>query len=586
MIKSRAVRSEKNMLTKFRKFLVPPIFDGDDEKTRIAGLLNSILLFVIIATSSALPVLALSTDPVNVTPLLILVLPFILINIAAFLFVRRGKVFLASNIFLVNLGIGIFGSYAVSEPQSPGALLSLTILIAFTILLLGARAIIRLIAIIIVFTLIVILAQSRGWITPAFVATTDPISNWISTSFIFILVGIGLFLSSISLKRALENERASRASLETINQELDGLRKALELRVIQRTAELEKRAAQLQTVSSVARTIAAVQELNSLLPEITKLVSEQFGFYHTGIFLIDQANEYAVLQAANSEGGKRMLDRQHRLRLDANSIVGYTISRDQARIALDVGSDAVYLNNPDLPETRSEIALPLRIGGRVIGALDVQSTETNMFSQEDITVLATLADQIATAIENARLFGASRSALSESQVTIEKYVKQSWGSFSQQMRRTGFVFDGKQVIPLEKDAKRDQIKTAIQTGKLSLKGVSSTIAIPIKLRGHTIGILDVHSKKGEREWTRDEITMLEAAAERAALALENARLVETAQRRAARERAIGEISNKIGAASSLEAILHTAVEELGRRIGGAAEVTLELSNAENEQKIQ
>lgn len=565
------------MRNKFRKYLVPPVFEDDDEKTRIAGVLNSILLFVIIATSLALPILALSTNPVNILPLLVLVLPFILINIAAYLLMHRGNVVLASNVFLLNLSIGIFGSYAFSESQSPGALLSLTILIAFTTLLLDPRAIIRLIAVIIVFTLFVILAQARGWITPAFVAMTDPISNWISTSFIFVLAGLGLFLSSVSLRRALENARASKENLQISNQELDNLRKELELRVIERTAELERRATQLQTVSVVARTIVALQDLNLLLPEITKLVSEQFGFYHAGIFLIDDTREFAVLQAANSPGGKKMLERHHQLRLDVTSIVGYATSRGEPRVALDVGVDTVFFNNPDLPETRSEMTLPLQAGGRTIGALDVQSKETNAFTQEDINVLSTLADQVAIAIENARLFGESRNALSESQVTIEKYVKQAWGSFAQQAKHTGFVFDGKQVLPLEKGARRESIKAATKTGRLSFEKASSTIAVPIKLRGQLIGVLDVRSKNGQRQWTRDEITLLEAAAERAALALENSRLVDSAQRRAARERIIGEISTRIGAASNFDAILQTAVEELGRKIGGA-EVTLEIES--------
>jgi GAF domain-containing protein len=568
------------MRNRFRKYLTPPVFEDNDEKSRIAGLLNSILLFVIIATSLALPILALSTEQVNILPLLVLVVPFILINIAAYVLMRRGNVVLASNVFLINLSIGIFGAYAFSESQSPGALLSLTILIAFTTLLLEPRAIIRLIAIIIIFTLIVFLAQARGWISPAFRATTDPISNWISTSFTFILVGTGLYLSSISLRRALENAHASRESLRVSNRELEELRQALELRVMERTAELEKRATQLQTVSVVARTITALQDLKQLLPEITKLVSEQFGFYHTGIFLIDDAREYAVLHAANSEGGRRMLNRRHQLRLDATSIVGYATSRGEPRVALDVETDTVFFNNPDLPETRSEMALPLQAGGRTIGALDVQSRETNAFSQEDIYVLTILADQIAIAIENARLFGESRNALSESQSTIEKYVKQAWGSFAQQAKRAGFVFDGKQVFPLEKGTRREPIKSAMKTGKLSLEKASSTIAVPIKLRGQLIGVLDVRSKNGQRQWTGDEIKLLEAAAERAALALENARLVDSAQRRAARERIIGEISSKIGAASNFDTILQTAVEELGRKIGGA-EVTLEI---ESEQK--
>jgi GAF domain-containing protein len=151
-----------------------------------------------------------------------------------------------------------------------------------------------------------------------------------------------------------------------------------------------------------------------------------------------------------------------------------------------------------------------------------------------------------------------------------------------QVRQIGFVYDGKNIAPLERNGNRDQIKRAIQTGNLSLERASASVAIPIKLRGQTIGVLDVRSKKGQRVWKQDEIALLEAAAERAALALENARLVESAQRRAARERAIGDISSKIGAVSNLESILQTAVEELGRKMGGATEVTLEISGEDGQ----
>jgi GAF domain-containing protein len=226
------------------------------------------------------------------------------------------------------------------------------------------------------------------------------------------------------------------------------------------------------------------------------------------------------------------------------------------------------------------MAIPLRVAGTVIGALDVQSTETNAFSQEDIRVLATLADQIAIAIENARLFGETKRALNESRVTFEKYTQQEWSSFARQVRPNGFLFDGKHVMPLDSNSKRGPIKAVVQTGSLSLEKPSATIAIPIKLRGQTIGMLDIRAKNGLRPWKQDEIAMLEAAAERAALALENARLIESAQRRAARERAIGDIAGRIGAVSNLESILQTAVEELGRKIGGAAEVTLEINPAD------
>jgi GAF domain-containing protein len=192
--------------------------------------------------------------------------------------------------------------------------------------------------------------------------------------------------------------------------------------------------------------------------------------------------------------------------------------------------------------------------------------------------LTTLADQVAIAIENARLFVEARTALEEARALFEKYTQQEWSAFARQVKQMGFVFDGKQVLPLEKTARRDATKTVTQTGGLSLEKETDSIGIPIRLRGQTIGVLDIRSKKGPRQWKQDEISILEAAAERAALALENARLVQSAQRRAARERAIGDISAKIGSVSNLESILQTAVEELGRKIGGATEVSLELSS--------
>jgi len=276
-----------------------------------------------------------------------------------------------------------------------------------------------------------------------------------------------------------------------------------------------------------------------------------------------------------------MLERKHKLRLDSTSIVGYSTSRGEHRIALDVGSDAVFFNNPDLPDTHSEMALPLRVGTRVIGSLDVQSTLSKAFTEEDVATLTTLADQIAIAIENARLFDEAQTALAESKNTFERYIKQEWNSYTEQTRHKGFLFDGKHISPIDNETWKEKTQTIPKTGSLSLSKTASTIAIPIKLRGQVLGTLDVRAKQGQREWTQEEIALLEAAAERAALALENARLVDNAQRRAARERIIGDISTKIGAVSDMESIMQAAVEELGRRISGVAEVTFEVESNGN-----
>jgi GAF domain-containing protein/HAMP domain-containing protein len=365
-------------------------------------------------------------------------------------------------------------------------------------------------------------------------------------------------------------------SFNRMAQKLTELVNNLEDEVAERTQKAEKRASRLQAVSSVARTIATLQEPSLLLPEITRLISQQFGFYHVGIFLLDEAREYAVLSAANSEGGQRMLQRQHKLRLDTKSIVGYTASRGEPRLALDVGADSVFFNNPDLPATRSEMALPLRVGERVIGVLDVQSTQPNAFTEEDISVLATLADQVAIAIENARLFSEARQALKESEQTFARYIKQEWISFTRRAKITGYLFDGQRAAPLEEKDEHPQTASLPQTGHLSLEKDSGDLLIPLRLKGQIVGVIKIHPKNMNRKWTEDERTLLETAAERAALALENARLVDSAQRRASRERIISEISTKVGAVSEMDAVMQVAVEELGRRLGSAAEVTLEL----------
>ena len=158
--------------------------------------------------------------------------------------------------------------------------------------------------------------------------------------------------------------------------------------------------------------------------------------------LLDDAREYAVLMAANSEGGKRMLARGHKLRVGQTGIVGYATGTGKPRIALNTGTDMVYFNNPDLPETHSEIALPLRVRDQIIGALDVQSTEPNAFANEDIEVLSTLADQVSIAIQNARQFEQTRKALSEAEALAKQFAQTGWQQFSKNKNLVGIRHTG------------------------------------------------------------------------------------------------------------------------------------------------
>jgi putative methionine-R-sulfoxide reductase with GAF domain len=223
-----------------------------------------------------------------------------------------------------------------------------------------------------------------------------------------VTVSMGVILLGVNMFRAyVERERLK--EVNQINRVLGELTATLEQRVNERTEEIETanqqiihRAAQLKAVTELSESIAQFQDLNEVFPATTRLISERFGFYHVGIFLVDQAHEFAILQAANSEGGKRMLERNHRLRLGVG-VVGFSAQTGQPRIALDVGADAVFFNNPDLPDTRSEVALPMKVRTETIGVLDVQSLEAGAFSSEDIQVYRALAKQFSIAFELANL---------------------------------------------------------------------------------------------------------------------------------------------------------------------------------------
>ncbi len=564
-----------------RKFFAPPVFPDDDDKARSAAIINTLGWSTLFILVGILVVRTIEGRDANLTEVNLVLIAVILAIALMLYLMHRGYVKVASFLLVTVLWSGLSYLTWIAEGIRDVAFFAYSIPILMAGILLGWRGA----------AVVIFVSTIAGWAL-AYAETNrilvpildEPLSFARDMTGVFLLMGVLIYIMITSLQNALNKSRSAMQELASSVNELNELRVKLEHRVDERTSELIRRASQLEAVASVARTIAAMQDVDSLLPTITKLVSQQFGFYHVGIFLLDQQRQNAVLRAANSAGGLRMLSRQHSLSLDMHSIVGYATSHGEPRIALDVGADSVYFNNPDLPETRSEMAIPLRVAGTVIGALDVQSTETNAFTAEDINVLATLADQIAIAIENARLFGETKNALNEAQLTFEKYTQQEWSRFARQAKYSGFVFDGKHIIPMDKNSKRDPIQAVIQTGSLSLEKPSATIAVPIKLRGQTIGVLDIRAKNGQRHWKQDEIAMLEAAAERAALALENARLVESAQRRAARERAIGDISSRIGSVSSLESILQTAVEELGRKIGGATEVTLEINTADGQSQ--
>lgn len=368
----------------------------------------------------------------------------------------------------------------------------------------------------------------------------------------------------------------------------------LERRVTERTVDLEisrrqteSQAAQLFAISDISRIINSEQELDAVLPLIARLVSERLNFDHTGIFLLDDTGQYIVLRAASSFGGQTMLKRGYKLKVGESGVISHVADTGAARIALDVGADAVTFDNPDLPNMRSELALPLRARNKIIGILDVQSQKPGAFTQDDVNTLSILADQVAITLENSRLLKQTQSALEEAQSIYQQNLRTGWASFSQDEGVIGYQQSPTISSKLTSPFSSDEINQAMNRGEvLSFhkdgKTDEPTLVIPVKLREQIIGVIQVKAPTRERQWTNSEINLTEAVSERLSLALENARLIYESQRQVIKEQTIGEITTRISSSTNLENVLLTAVEELGRTIPGS-EVTIKLKNEKTEE---
>jgi GAF domain-containing protein len=379
------------------------------------------------------------------------------------------------------------------------------------------------------------------------------------------------------LNRALQVSKENERSQLEANRELRELHSTLEDRIKERTSELSQRAIQFRAIAEISRVIIESRvELKELLPRIANVISEQFGFYHVGIFLLDNHKQYAYLKASNSQEGKRLQAQKFRLPINRESTIGNVASSGKLHIALKRGEDTTTLHYQELPQTRSEIALPLRSGEQIIGVLDIHSHEQNAFESGEAEVFNLLADQVSIAIEVARQFEETQHSLKESERIYQQYIRQEYSQLIKSQVKRGFVYKDTEVKPLDIPLQATEIREAVKSGNMHIleNKYGTKVAFPLKIRGQVIGTLNIGTN-GSNKPSEETIEIISGVAERLALAIENVRLLDEAQRRAAREHAIGEISATVNSSTDMEDILRNAVLELGRKMGGA-EVVLEL----------
>ena len=356
--------------------------------------------------------------------------------------------------------------------------------------------------------------------------------------------------------------------------EIESLVKTLEGKVDERTKELQKQTNNLRVAAEVARDATTSQSLDELLNRAAQLVLDRFGFYHTGIFLLDNHKEFAVLRASPTKAGQEMLSRNHMLKVGQVGIVGNVAATGESRIALDTGQDTAYFNNPLLPNTRSEMALPLKVNNEMIGVLDVQSDQPEAFSQDDIGILQIMADQLALAIQRVLLTEAQTENMRQLESAYQKFTFTSWNKLSQGSAfKQGYSFDGMNLLPITSMPPNIQEilakgQSVVVPGK-NTDEVFSNLAVPVKIRDQVIGALSLQfSSKSISPYT---IKLVEETAGRLAIALENARLYSETQKSADRERTVSEITSKIRSTNDPTEMIQIALNELKQ--------TLRINNA-------
>jgi GAF domain-containing protein len=546
------------MWNRFKRFLALPDFDGDEELASQASLIN-IILMIVLAAVILFPIFTwISGDqldsPVDIIDAVLLVAILLLSY-----FLRRGFVQQVG----VALALLLWGSFTIPASIFGGihdtAITGFFIVIILISIVAGWRTLIFFILLNVSTIVAIFFAEQSGLIDYeiAIPSQTDDLML-----LVIILIASGLLLR-VAIQRfsnAYDQAQTNALALRKINTQLETSRNALSVQ----TRQLEQRSHYLETTAGIARQVATELDLVELLPRVVELISEQFGYYHTGIFMIDSNDEYVRLRAASSPGGKERIIQNYRVAIAGKELISQAANNREIRIAHPSNEESELIAHSELPDTRSAAALPLMVSGELLGVLDLQSTSLDAFDEEEMEILQSLADQVTIAIRTALLFQQLQESIEAERRTFSTLSQDAWKEMLHAQARLGYHFQGGDVLPVSEE-----------------KPLPATelpeVTLPIRIGENVIGTIKAHKPDPNMAWTPADVSVMEALSEQLSVALENARLYEETQRRATQEQVTGEITARIRETLDIESILRTATREI-RQALDLPEVVIQLGN--------
>ncbi|NJN93161.1 MAG: GAF domain-containing protein [Anaerolineales bacterium] len=351
--------------------------------------------------------------------------------------------------------------------------------------------------------------------------------------------------------------------------QLKDLYTTLEQRVANRTERLE-------IVATLSEQLSGILKLEDLLAQVVNQIKDRFDYYHAHIYLLDDTGQNLVVAEGVGEAGAVMKAKRHSIPLNAQTSLVARAARTAEIVTVDNVREAEdWLPNPLLPNTYSEMAVPIVLEGRVVGVLDVQQDRLAGLDEADASLLRSLVNQVAVAIRNARLFDEVETALAEAYAAQERYTEQSWEKAKILVRQGQHHYARPDAANLSEDQKqalteaRHQVLQQGQMAKISVNGDQATataVISPVILHNKAIGVLQIYPADKNQAWTEDDLAIIEAVSDELAQTAESLRLFEETRRRAGQEQIIRQVADRLRSASNMEQLITIATEEIVGRL--------------------
>lgn len=447
--------------------------------------------------------------------------------------------------YLLLIMISIIGVNALLAwgPWADGLLFLLTAVVLASLLLDNRADIVILTSSVLFTAIIAFLNQLGSFQLAAPNAPAASNASWVVYITDFAIAGIVITTATNMLKDAFAN---AVFQMQVAFRSLNVERQNLEDKVQERTSELEIRMAQLRASTITARAIAESQEISELLQKAADLIAERFEYYHVGIFILDDQRRNAYLQASSSEAGKSLMEQSIRIEPDRKNPLAMAVENKKTIITTDLDK-LNFVRDPNFPLTRSRMILPLAVRGNILGIIDIHSDQPHAFVPQDAEILQTLADLTAISFDNVRLLDETRNLLTQLKANTSYQTQRTWSKLTSR-HRSAYLYTPAGVRPVFSREKPDH---------------ENGLYVPVVLHGQEIGRIRLKKRKGASdEWTERDRDLVEKISTQVALALENSRLVDEAQKNALRNQMIANFSTYVRETLDVEAVIRTATTEL------------------------